>query len=335
MSQSLTEQLDQAGFFRHADPQEKARLVEAFANGNPWLMMDEALGRHFTADAEALAELGIGQFLREVQPYFDTQSVRTPDIVEDEGGADYYSVTVNHKRFEIWDEHDVEQETEHEKHGLIWLKASLATTHILNFLLSEAGSQDRAYAINGGNDLSFIFLTPAQHALLLQFKEVRANPLDAPYDLTAPAPASTPAPRRTFLQRYLRWLPLLLVLAVAKYYHEANQHADVAPHPQQQAQTTYAPQTPEPAPAAAPVPSYTLTLDGDYTVHRSQSFGPQRSLTWVIMADDQIVLERLAENELSYRYFNLRPGHRYTVFLKAYIDGGYQPVSDLLRFIPH
>ena len=78
---------------------------------------------------------------------------------------------------------------------------------------------------------------------------------------------------------------------------------------------------------------YTLTLAPDNTVSRSNENYTARNLTWRIIYNGEIVLERNAENELSYRYFNDSPG-TYTIYLTEYNSqfGGYVRVSNTVEY---
>lgn len=78
------------------------------------------------------------------------------------------------------------------------------------------------------------------------------------------------------------------------------------------------------------LPLYQLSVDGSQNLTRTQ--GTHTMLTWVIEEDGQIVLERSAENELSYHYFTYTPGKRYRTWLKAFIDGRYQRVSPVVSY---
>lgn len=78
------------------------------------------------------------------------------------------------------------------------------------------------------------------------------------------------------------------------------------------------------------LPLYQLSVDGSQNLTRTQ--GTHTMLTWVIEEDGQIVLERSAENELSYHYFAYTPGKRYRTWLKAFIDGRYQRVSPVVSY---
>lgn len=78
------------------------------------------------------------------------------------------------------------------------------------------------------------------------------------------------------------------------------------------------------------LPLYQLSVDGSQNLTRTQ--GTHTMLTWVIEEDGQIVLERSAENELSYHYFAYTPSKRYRIWLKAFIDGRYQRVSPVVSY---
>jgi hypothetical protein len=78
------------------------------------------------------------------------------------------------------------------------------------------------------------------------------------------------------------------------------------------------------------LPLYQLTVEANQFLTRTG--GVHNMLTWVIEQDGSIVLERLAENELSYRYYAYSAGKRYRSWLKAYIDGRYQRVSPVVSY---
>ncbi|PKM34117.1 MAG: hypothetical protein CVV08_03240 [Gammaproteobacteria bacterium HGW-Gammaproteobacteria-12] len=78
------------------------------------------------------------------------------------------------------------------------------------------------------------------------------------------------------------------------------------------------------------LPLYQLTVDANQILTRTA--GTHTMLTWVIEQNGSIVLERLAENELSYRYYAYSANTRYRSWLKAYIDGRYQRVSPVVSY---
>lgn len=65
------------------------------------------------------------------------------------------------------------------------------------------------------------------------------------------------------------------------------------------------------------------------TVKRSES--SLDNLTWVVMKNGVVVLERSAGNERTYRY-KFNGGGVVSVFLKGYVDGGYQRVSNIVSY---
>jgi len=76
--------------------------------------------------------------------------------------------------------------------------------------------------------------------------------------------------------------------------------------------------------------SITLTIDSDYTIHRSGNIGDK--LIWVIEKDGVIVLKRNAENELEYKYYNNTEGSSFRVWIEKYIDGKYKVVSNIVEY---
>ena len=52
----------------------------------------------------------------------------------------------------------------------------------------------------------------------------------------------------------------------------------------------------------------------------------------MVFEDGKEVLHRNAENELSYQYFGNNPGHRYEIYLTAYVQGQYVPISNTIEY---
>lgn len=73
-----------------------------------------------------------------------------------------------------------------------------------------------------------------------------------------------------------------------------------------------------------------ITMSDDYTINRPEVSG-YSNLCWVIIYNGREVLQRGAENELSYRYFSLDPGD-YECYLEAWVEGQYVPVSNVIKF---
>ncbi|OUS26990.1 hypothetical protein A9Q99_17435 [Gammaproteobacteria bacterium 45_16_T64] len=76
--------------------------------------------------------------------------------------------------------------------------------------------------------------------------------------------------------------------------------------------------------------AFTLTVDGLFGLTRNGQLGD--SVQWVIEKDSNIVLERNAANELEYTYFSNTPGSSFRVWLKMFIDGSYQVVSNIVEY---
>ena len=75
---------------------------------------------------------------------------------------------------------------------------------------------------------------------------------------------------------------------------------------------------------------YSLRVDSTGLVRRSAGAYDSDMLTWVIEANGTIQLERNAEDEMTYRPMNYGGG-TVRVWLKAWIDGGYEIVSNTVE----
>lgn len=106
-------------------------------------------------DAESLAEAGIGKAYSELLPALQKyvrQTVQIEEFIDDETPS--YSVKSKGREFLI---HGPEVD---DKEGDSWGRATFAFFAIVNDQL--VNSDYRFYAINGGNDLGGMFLTPEQ-----------------------------------------------------------------------------------------------------------------------------------------------------------------------------
>ena len=128
-------------------------------------------------DAECLAETGIGEAYESLLPELlrlVQQPARVEEIIDND--TPRYSVRCGTKDFVICGP-DVESED-----GDSWGRATAAFFLIVNEQLTN--SLYRFYAINGGNDLGGMFLTPAQaqaaQAILPDKRDWPYLPEDAP-----------------------------------------------------------------------------------------------------------------------------------------------------------
>lgn len=75
---------------------------------------------------------------------------------------------------------------------------------------------------------------------------------------------------------------------------------------------------------------FNLSVDADFSVYRNGQLGD--AVQWVIEKDGNIVLERNAAAELEYTYFANTPGASVRVWLKMFVNGGYQVVSNIVEY---
>ncbi|MBD5130331.1 MAG: hypothetical protein HDT43_10505 [Ruminococcaceae bacterium] len=73
-----------------------------------------------------------------------------------------------------------------------------------------------------------------------------------------------------------------------------------------------------------------ITIDDNHTVTRPEVEG-YRNLGWVVIYNGEQVLDRNAENELSYTYFYTAPGE-YEIYLNAFVQGQYVPISNTVSY---
>ncbi len=163
------------GFFKYVPPDDLDQVLrdttardDAFAG--------RATLRDYHADAEALAECGVRDFLREAAPFLRREgvgiNVTYPDargvahaygmqltlrtggpmveVTEDAENGDPYVLFLGAREFVVF--RDVSE-------GDSWGCATLSTIALLNELLLGHGSPERAYAVYGGNDLHLVFAT--------------------------------------------------------------------------------------------------------------------------------------------------------------------------------
>ena len=149
MDRTFVDRLDQLGFFKYID---SAQREDAKRQGAAAIYGET--GRLFHADAESLAEGGVGDFLREMEPFLRKQGV-TISQIEDQFRDYDYSVTINGMDYIIYSADELEL------HGQrvvsIWGLATVRSFAIVNELLANAESNERLYAVNGGNDLFGFF----------------------------------------------------------------------------------------------------------------------------------------------------------------------------------
>jgi hypothetical protein len=177
MNTPFATKIEQLGYFKGL-PADKAQALKQEFERKGWLGIFGDSHRLFMADAEDLAEGGVGQFLREVAPFLAAQGVKLPTIEEDTS-EDGYVVRVGGVAHQMYDAADLERDSSGEEGGLIWGLSAVRGLRIVDQLLAAAGSAERAYAINGGNDLFVLFLTPELHRVIMEQPDASRH--DGPY----------------------------------------------------------------------------------------------------------------------------------------------------------
>jgi hypothetical protein len=177
MNESFVSRLEELGYFKGLDAEKAQKLKQDFEQKG-WLGIFNDSHRLYFADAEDLAEGGVGDFIREVEPFLAAHGVKLPKIEEDASGTDYV-VSVGGVARRIYDAAEMERDMTEEERGLVWGLSMARGFRIVDELLAKAGSAERTYAINGGNDLMALFLTAEMHEVIMQ--QPGADPADGPY----------------------------------------------------------------------------------------------------------------------------------------------------------
>jgi hypothetical protein len=185
VNDAFAARLEELGYFRGLSADQALALKRDF-DQKGWPAIFSKSHRFYRADAEDLAEGGIGKFLRKVEPFLAAQGVRLPEIA-DETSEDGYVVRVGGLAHRIFDGEEMKRDLSGGELGLIWGLSAARGFRIANQMLAAAGSDERVFALNGGNDLFAMFLTPALHEVIIQHPN--ASRRDNPYALTEEYPS--------------------------------------------------------------------------------------------------------------------------------------------------
>jgi hypothetical protein len=185
MSTPFVTKLEELGYFKGLAP-DKAQVLKREFEQKGWLAIFSDSHRFFMADAEDLAEGGVGQFLREVSPFLASQGVTLPAIEDDRSEDGGYVVRVGSVAHQMYDAAELERDSGDEG-GLTWGLSTVRGFRIVDQLLAAAGSAERTYAVNGGNDLFVMFLTPEIHRVIMAQPD--ASQRDGPYRLREEYPS--------------------------------------------------------------------------------------------------------------------------------------------------
>jgi hypothetical protein len=154
----LADELDARGLFRYLDPEDAVRAKATLAkDGIEAIWRVETGPFVLAADPEDLAEGGIADWLEELRPALDRMGVRIPDDVEQEIDESRHVVRAGGREYPIYDADAAEDM------ALLWGLSWSRAFGLLNDLLEQAGSEERAYA---GSDAGVWFLAPELHEAL-------------------------------------------------------------------------------------------------------------------------------------------------------------------------
>ena len=179
---ALLGQLEAKQFFKYAGPNTDRVRAEIREKGWPALFGDS--GRVFSADGLTLAKGGVGQFIEKLRPFLEGQGVKIPEL-KDDVQQESYTLLVDRAPFPIWTKDDLARELGRQPGITAGLAASRAFA-LVNKLLENAKSPERAYAIYSGAALSVMFLTDDLLAVLKA--DPVAVPKFMPYRLTSDFP---------------------------------------------------------------------------------------------------------------------------------------------------
>lgn len=178
----LLGQLEAKQFLKYAGPNADKMRAEIKEKGWPAIFGDS--GRVFGADGLTLAKGGVSKFVEKLRPFLEGQGVKMPEL-KDDLQQESYTVLVDGAPFPIWTREDLTRELGAQP-GITSGLAAARAFALVNKLLENAKSPERAYAIYSGAALSVIFLT--DDLLAVMKADPVAVPKFMPYRLTTEFP---------------------------------------------------------------------------------------------------------------------------------------------------
>jgi hypothetical protein len=163
----LVDHLIALGYLQYTPPSDvqaaRRELVESLSNAGLDTEWDERCvardRRSYPADNEDLAEGGLGEVILLMKGVLEAEGVRLASV-EDEAQGERYDLLLDGRRFCVYDGAATMDGVE------LWVTATRRLLEIVSELLQAAGSEERLYGINGGNDGRCILLTEKMYALL-------------------------------------------------------------------------------------------------------------------------------------------------------------------------
>ncbi len=178
----LLGQLEAKQFLKYAGPNADRVRAEIKEKGWPALFGDS--GRVFGADGLTLAKGGVSKFIEKLRSFLEGQGVKVPEL-KDDLQQESYTLLVDGTPFPIWTKDDLTRELGAQP-GITSGLAAARAFALVNKLLENAKSPERAYAIYSGAALSVMFLT--DDLLAVMKADPVAVPKFMPYKLTTDFP---------------------------------------------------------------------------------------------------------------------------------------------------
>ena len=170
----LANDLEARGFFRYLDPEDAEKAKAAVTRDGIGAIWRVETGRFVLgADAEDLAEGGVVDWLEELRPTLERIGARIDVDVTQEFEESRYVVHAGGRDYMIYDLEGADAAAA-EDGALLWGLSWSRAFGLLNDLLEQAGSGERAYA---GSDAGVWFLTPELfEALVAELGDDRERP---------------------------------------------------------------------------------------------------------------------------------------------------------------
>jgi hypothetical protein len=178
----LLRQLEAKQFLKYAGP--NADKMRAAIKDKGWPALFGDSGRVFGADGLGLAKGGVGKFIESLRPFLEGQGVKVPELKDDLQQASY-TLMIDGAPLPIWTREDLSRELGSQP-GITSALAASRAFALVNKLLENAKSPERAYAIYSGAALSVMFLS--DDILAVMKADPMAVPKFMPYRLTADFP---------------------------------------------------------------------------------------------------------------------------------------------------
>lgn len=152
---ALLGKLEDKQFLKYAGANTEKARSEIREKGWPAVFGDT--GRVFNADGLSLAKGGVTAFIEKLRPFLEAQGAKIPAL-KDDMRQESYSLLIDGSPLPIWTRDDLARELGMQP-GITGGIAAARSFALVNKLLEDAKSPERAYAIYSGAALSVMFLT--------------------------------------------------------------------------------------------------------------------------------------------------------------------------------